>query len=545
MKRLLSFIMCFLILIAVCGCKGAKEGLSSSEVEPLQNDNGSETTVSAAPADDTADPENTESVNEGAEVNIESVTHKKGVALGIDVSKWQGKIDWSAVKNSGTQFAIIRIGYRAENGKIYKDSHADYNIQQAVKQGILVGVYFFSTAVNTAEAIEEADFVISSVKGYKISYPVVYDCEGYTVSNSRMNTLSADSRTDNALAFLERIKKAGYTGMFYGAKSEISGNIYWNMPRIEQSFKIWIAHYTTPTYPEVEKPDYNGKYDMWQYTNRGNVNGIEGNCDINVSYFTADEQNPKDTTATPEQAKPPKTEQEKLYTEINDQVTAKEEVNLREGAGTNFNIVAKLKSGEFLTRTGVGSNGWSRLLYNGKTVYVITSYLSNTVVQIPKEDIVAGCKFIPKSDRVTAKVEVNLRVLPTTNSEVIGSLKSGTFLVRTAVSDKGWSRLEFNGQTVYAVTSYLTDKAPEISSDEQTDQNGTFTEHGMTFKGVDSRNVTAKEETNLRDKPTTESDIIHTLVNGEYVTLVAESDSGWAKLMYNGRAVYAIKSFLQ
>jgi uncharacterized protein YgiM (DUF1202 family) len=226
-------------------------------------------------------------------------------------------------------------------------------------------------------------------------------------------------------------------------------------------------------------------------------------------------------------------------------VTAKEEVNLREGAGTNFNIVAKLKSGEFLTRTGAGSNGWSRLLYNGKTVYAITSYLSNTVVQIPKEDIVAGCKFIPKSDRVTAKVEVNLRALPTTDSEVIGSLKSGIFLVRTAVSDKGWSRLEFNGQTVYAVTSYLTDKAPEISSDEQTTENGTFTEHGMTFKGVDSRNVTAKEETNLRDKPTTESDIIHTLVNGEYVTLVAESDSGWAKLMYNGRAVYAIKSFLQ
>lgn len=545
MKRFLSLIICFLILIAVCSCKATKDGLNSSEAEPLQSDNSSDITVSTLLADDSADPENTENADEGAKVNIEGVAHKKGQALGIDVSKWQGKIDWAKVKESGIEFAVIRIGYRAENGQIYKDSNVDYNIQQAVKRGILVGVYFFSTAVNSTEAVEEADFVISLVKGYKISYPVVYDCEGYTNSNSRMNRLSADSRTDNALAFLERIKKAGYTGMFYGAKSEISDNTHWNMPRIERDFKVWVAHYSTPTYPDSENPDYSGKYDMWQYTNRGSVKGIDGNCDMNVSYFTAAEQKPKDSTVTPEAAKPPKTEQEKLYTDINDQVTAKEEVNLREGAGTNFNIVGKLKSGEFLTRTGVGNNGWSRLLYNGKTVYAITSYLSNTVVEIPKEDIVAGCKFTTKSDRVTAKAEVNLRALPTTDSEIIGSLKSGSFLVRTAVSDRGWSRLEFNGQTVYAVTSYLTDKAPEISSADQSTANDTFTEHGMTFKGVESRNVTAKEETNLRDKPTTESDVIYRLLNGEYAKLVAESDSGWAKLVYKGRVVYAVKSFLQ
>lgn len=545
MKRILSFCLCFLILISVCGCKKNEDNTSSVYLEPSKMEFNSQETVLTAPADDTADPENTEVTLEGAKVEVESVTHKKGEALGVDVSKWQGKIDWSAVKKSGIDFAVIRIGYRAENGNIYKDSNADYNIQQAIKQGILVGVYFFSTAINTAEALEEAGFVISSVRGYKISYPIVYDCEGYINADSRMNSLSADERTNNAMAFMEKVKNAGYTGMFYGAKSEIETNKYWNMPKIEKNFKVWVAYYSTPTYPTVSNPDYSGKYDMWQYTNKGSVKGINGNCDINVSYFTSKEQNALDSSVTPEIAQPPKTEEEKLYTDINDRVTAKQEVNLREGAGTNFNVVGKLKSGEFLTRIAVGNNGWSKLLYNGKTVYAITSYLSNEVVVVPKEDIVAGCKFTAVNDRVTAKHEVNLRALPTTDSEILGSLKGGTFLDRTAVSDRGWSRLSFNGQTVYAVTSYLTDKAPEINSSEQSGGEESFTEHGTVFKKIEPRNVTAKEETNLREKPTTESNIVYTLKNGEYVTMVAESDSGWAKLLYNGQTVYAVKSFLR
>ena len=546
MKRILSYILCFIILITVCGCKTDGDTVSSQNTENNNSSALNQTTVSYTEADDTVDPQNTESKNDGIEVKVESITPKKGLAIGIDVSKWQGKIDWSAVKKSGIDFAIIRVGYRAENGKIYKDSNADYNIQQAIKQGILVGVYFFSTAINTTEAIEEADFLISAVKGYKISYPVVYDCEGYTNADSRMKTLSADTRTNNAVAFLERVQSVGFGGMFYGAKSEIENGTYWNMPRIESKFKVWVAHYSSPSYPDIENPQYSGKYDMWQYTNKGKVSGIEGNCDINVSYFTAKEQKPVDSNTKPETAKPPQTQEEKIYTKANDNVTAKQEVNLREGAGTNFNVVGVLKSGEFLKRTGIGSNGWSRLDFNGKTVYAITSYLSNTVINIPQKDIVAGCEFTSISDSVTAKVVVNLRALPTTESEIVGSLKSGVFLERTAVSNKGWSRLVINGQTVYAITSYLTDKAPEInSSGDSADQPDSFTEHGMTFRKTEPQNVTAKEETNLRSKPTTESEIIHTLKNGEYATMVALSDSGWAKLNFNGQIVYAVKSFLR
>ncbi len=327
--------------------------------------------------------------------------------------------------------------------------------------------------------------------------------------------------------------------MIYGSKSAFEGS-KWNMPELEQNYKIWVAHYSTPTYPQRQNPDYNRKYDMWQYTNRGKVDGIAGGCDMIVSYFKASEQAAVDADATPNTAPPPKTQEEMLYTDTADQVTAKEVVNLRAGAGTNFEIVGTLKSGEFVKRVGLGTNGWSKLEYKGKTVYAITSYLTNEVINVEKPDIVDGMTFTEKSDRVTAKVEVNLRKTPSTDGEKVGQLVAGEFVSRTAISDSGWSRLTYNGQTVYAVTSYLTNEV----SENNRPQDGAVTEHGMTFNPA-SANVTAKEETNLRDRPsTTDSTVIYTLKNGEYVKKVGESKEGWARLIYNGQTVYAINSFL-
>ncbi|MBR6565163.1 MAG: SH3 domain-containing protein, partial [Clostridia bacterium] len=300
--------------------------------------------------------------------------------------------------------------------------------------------------------------------------------------------------------------------------------------------------YSSPTYPEIETPDYNGKYDMWQFTNRGSVKGIDGNCDLIVSYKKFKEATAKDENAKLPTASIPKTEEEKLYTDVSDKVTAKEVTNLRAGAGTNFEIVGTLKSGEFVKRTGVGKNGWSRLKYNGKTVYAITSYLTDEVIEIPQKDIVNGMEFTPKNDKVTAKIEVNLRSLPTTDSESVGKLLSGTFLKRTAISNNGWSRLDYNGKTVYAVSSYLTTEKTEISIVPSEDDE--IKEHGMVFMKVKETRVTAKEITNLRDKPSTDSNIVHALQNGEYVIRNALSSNGWARIEYDGKIVYAVDSFL-
>ena len=496
--------------------------------------------------DASLDPENVETEEEeGTVVEVEELTVESGRSNGIDVSKWQGKIDWQKVKNSGIEFAFIRIGYRGENGTIYKDDNADYNIQQAQKAGVLVGVYFFSTAVNETEAKEEAEWTLQAIKGYKISYPVVYDCEGYKVSTSRMFDLSSGERTDNAMMFLKTVSDAGYDVMFYGAINEIEDATYWDITRIEKKYKVWVAHYSSVAYPEKEKPDYANRCHAWQYTNKGSVDGISGNVDMVVCYFTKEEAPAKDASAAPETAKAPLTDEEKLYTAVNEQVTAKAVTNLRDAATTKSNIVVALKNGEVVTRIGVGKNGWSKLNYNGKTVYGISSYLTTDLTvnrpekepQIEQKDIVAGHTFSPKNDKVTAKEFVNLRALPTTDSDKVGTLNSGEFLERTAVSDKGWSRLIYNGQVVYAVTSYLSNEviAPKDPTPPTSDDG---------FTAVDEQ-VTAKEETNLRTKPTTDgSEIVYTLKNGEYVKRIGVHSNGWSKLEYNGQIVYAITSYL-
>lgn len=493
------------------------------------------------------DPENVETEEEeGTSVDARDLAEERGRSNGIDVSKWQGKIDWKKVKDSGIEFAFIRIGYRGENGIVYKDDNADYNIQQAQKAGVLVGVYFFSTAVSEKEAREEAEWTLKAIKGYKISYPVVYDCEGYKNSTSRMFDLSATERTAHAMKFLETVKQAGYDAMFYGALNEIEDATCWNIEKIEKKYKIWVAQYSEEVYPNKDIPDYQGKTSAWQYTNKGHVNGVSGNVDMVVCYFKKKEAPAKNPSAEPEVAKAPLTDEEKIYTAVNEQVTAKELTNLRTAATTKSDIVVALKNGEVVTRIGVGKNGWSKLQYNGKTVYAITSYLTTdleanqtTQTQGQQKDIVEGHEFTPKSDRVTAKEYVNLRVLPTTESESVGQLKSGEFLERTAVSNKGWSRLIYNGQTVYAKTSLLSNEVVEQTtpSTQPTDSDG--------YTSVDEQ-VTAKDATNLRTKPTTGegSEIVHKLQRGEYVKRIGVHTNGWSKLEYNGQIVYAVSSYL-
>ncbi len=228
----------------------------------------------------------------------------------------------------------------------------------------------------------------------------------------------------------------------------------------------------------------------------------------------------------------------KRFSSANETVTAKELTNLRAEPATDAELTATLKNGDTALRTGISDDGWSRLEYNGQTVYAVSGYLTTDLsykpVEIPGADVVEGNTFEPHSDSVTAKELTNLRALPTTNSEIVGTLVSGDFLERTAISDKGWSRLVYNGQTVYAVTSYLSNEVvpPYVAPDG--------------FDAVDEL-VTAKSETNLRTAPSvSDTDIVYILKNGEYVRRIAvNTASGWSKLEWNGQTVYAITSYLE
>ena len=192
---------------------------------------------------------------------------------GIDVSKWNGNIDWAAVKNSGINFVIIRCGYRGSSeGQLIEDPTFRRNIQGAQNAGIRVGIYFFTQAVNEVEAVEEASMVINLIKGYNISYPVYLDVEA---SHGRGDGIDPAQRTANIKAFCGTIQNAGYKAGVYANKTWFTS--YINTSQIT-NYKIWLAQY-------AEAVTYSGsRYDMWQYTSKGRVTGINGFVDMNICY---------------------------------------------------------------------------------------------------------------------------------------------------------------------------------------------------------------------------------------------------------------------
>ena len=194
-------------------------------------------------------------------------------ALGIDVSKWNGTIDWNAVKNSGINYVIIRCGYRGSSqGTLIEDPKFTSNMKGATDAGLKVGVYFFTQAVDEREAVEEASMVISQIKNYKISYPVFLDVEA---SGGRADTISKDTRTAVCKAFCQTIQNAGYTAGIYANKTWLENKLD---AGALSAYKIWLAQYASA-------PTYAGKYDLWQYRANGKVTGISGDVDMNLSYM--------------------------------------------------------------------------------------------------------------------------------------------------------------------------------------------------------------------------------------------------------------------
>lgn len=212
---------------------------------------------------------------------FEGYTIKKG----IDVSEWNGIINWENVKKAGIEFAIIRGAYRGygKQGTLVKDKNVDNNFKQAEKAGIPVGAYIFSQATTVAEAIEEARYLLNIVKGYNISLPLVLDFE-YASDSSGLTgrlydaDLSPSEATAVCRAFCKTVEDAGYTAMVYANKDMLEYDL--NASQISKDYQIWLAHYTNQT-------SYKGDYNFWQYTSQGSVNGISGNVDINYWYIAS------------------------------------------------------------------------------------------------------------------------------------------------------------------------------------------------------------------------------------------------------------------
>lgn len=195
-------------------------------------------------------------------------------SMGIDVSKWNGNIDWNAVKNSGVSYAIIRCGYRGSStGALIEDPKFRSNIKGAKAAGLKVGVYFFSQAVNEVEAVEEASMALSLASGYGLNYPIFLDVES---SGGRGDGISKETRTAVCKAFCSTVQNSGVSAGIYANKTWFTEKI--NTGSLT-GYKIWLAQYASaPTYTAT-------RYDMWQYSSKGKVSGINGNVDMNISYL--------------------------------------------------------------------------------------------------------------------------------------------------------------------------------------------------------------------------------------------------------------------
>ena len=423
------------------------------------------------------------SVFSTASKEVKKVTH------GIDVARYQGTIDWSEAAEAGVEFAMIRLGYRTQvGGEIVEDSNARYNLQEASKNDILVGAYFFSTAINPEEAREEAAWCAELLAPYPITYPVAYNCEGFLDGENRQSVLTKGQRTELARIFLTEMENYGYQGMFYASKNEMEEDTHWEVSKLEKDFKIWVAQYPDRPYPETGESSYSRKHAMWQFTTLGSL----------------------------------------------------------PGQGAESQVMYTLQNGQIARRVGLSDNGWSKLQFEGETYYAVTSYLTTNVdgKHPAEDDDGIETVFEEVNEEVTAKDEVNLRSIPSVTdeeSQILGQLRKGDVAIRTGISTNGWSRLDYNGKTCYAVTQYL------IGAMGQEDRSPND-EIRTQFEPV-SDQVTAKDVVNLRDRPSVEegqSKVIAKLKSGTVIQRIGiNEDLGWSKVIMDGKELYCISAYLK
>lgn len=197
--------------------------------------------------------------------------------LGIDVSEYQPEVDWQQVKDYGVDFVIVRLGYRGygEAGKLVEDSMFRSHVEGALAAGLDVGVYFFSQAVNQAEAEEEAQFVLERIRDYDIKGPVVYDTEEIKNDTARTDDLDGKAFTDHCIAFCDAVKVAGYETMIYANMKWMAFTL--DLTRLTD-YEKWYADYEL-------LPQCPYEISMWQYTETGQVPGIDGNVDMNLWFL--------------------------------------------------------------------------------------------------------------------------------------------------------------------------------------------------------------------------------------------------------------------
>lgn len=196
--------------------------------------------------------------------------------MGVDISKDTGNVDFNKLKKAGVQFVMIQAGARGYGtGELVMDSMFLDNLQGATEAGLDIGVTFFSQATTNEEALEEANLVYDNIQEYLITYPIAFDMERIPGDVARTDRLTREEKSNLALCFLDALKNVGYKGIIYGDKEWLIKEI--NLSTVG-AYDIWLSQ-------EGTKPDYPYKYSIWQYTQRGKIDGITGDAHLNICFI--------------------------------------------------------------------------------------------------------------------------------------------------------------------------------------------------------------------------------------------------------------------
>ena len=201
---------------------------------------------------------------------------KKISHLGVDLSEYQGDADFEAMKNAGVEFVMLRIGgqYYGDEGGLYEDGAFDTNYEKAKAAGLKVGAYFFSQAINAEDAAKEANYTIQKLNGRSLDYPIGFDWENIAEEAARTDSVTGDQLTDIAESFCDTVTQAGYKAIVYSNTSQML--IMYDFETMKD-YDFWLADYR-------EFPTMYYKFDMWQYSKEGTIDGVEGTVDLNLSF---------------------------------------------------------------------------------------------------------------------------------------------------------------------------------------------------------------------------------------------------------------------
>ncbi|MCD8300385.1 MAG: hypothetical protein LUC41_04335 [Clostridiales bacterium] len=481
-----------------------------------------------------------------ASININAVTHadrfSEGYTIeqGIDVSYYQGTIDWTSVKNCGVDFAIVRVAYRGygDSGALKEDPQFKTNLTGAIAAGIPVGVYIYSQATTETEAVEEADFIIDKIQGYDVTLPVVMDFEYAESSDGYIGRLykadlSAADATAICNAFCAEVTARGYTPMIYANKYMLENQ----MNASDLTGTVWLAHYAKST-------NYAGDYGYWQYEYSNFVDGISGNVDMDFRYIKDSAEENPGNSSDDSSGNGSDDSSAKTYTTYKTTTS----VNYRTGAGTSYSIKGTLASGtQIQVEDGYSTtaNGytWYRFNLNGTDYYIASNYVTKVSSSSSSSSSSSGSSSTTYTTYKTT-TSVNYRTGAGTSYSVKGTLASGTQIqvedgYSTTANGYTWYRFNLNGTDYYIASNYVT-KVSSSSSSSSSSSGSSSTTY-TTYKTTTSVNYRTGAGTSYSVKGTLASGTQIQVEDGYSATANGYT---WYRFKLNGTNYYIASKYV-